>query len=253
MTNLQLAQIFEMIALTIRSFDNTQPNSSLQHTTSNIPTQIIEPVLHIQQPTIPTLSEWLVIHEEAILQKDYKIQTIRNRKANINHIRRLWGTIPITNLKAHEISSKIRTEFLPNKCSTAQRLLAELKDAYNEAIANDWVSTNPALHVKLPTHRVKRKRLSLDTYNLMLAHALSSNKKWLHKLLLLSLLTGQRRGDLVKMKFNDIIDNHLLIEQQKQAGKGYGARVSIPLSIKLDVINISLGEVIELCKLDGAI
>jgi integrase len=54
------------------------------------------------------------------------------------------------------------------------------------------------------------------------------------------------------MKFEDVVDGHLRIEQQKKARKLVGARVAIPLDLKLEAIGITLGEIIELCKDIGA-
>ena len=74
------------------------------------------------------------------------------------------------------------------------------------------------------------------------------NQRWIESMLLLAIVTGQRRADLAKMRFDDVVDGHLQIEQQKQAGKGYGARVSIPLTLRLNAINMTVGEVIEHCS-----
>ena len=54
------------------------------------------------------------------------------------------------------------------------------------------------------------------------------------------------------MRFDDVHDDHLHVEQQKQAGKGYGARVALPLALRLDAIDMTLGDVINLCKTCGA-
>lgn len=67
-------------------------------------------------------------------------------------------------------------------------------------------------------------------------------------MLLLALATGQRRADLAKMRFSDIVDGNLRIEQQKKARKLIGARVAIPLTLRLDATGLTLGEVIELCR-----
>jgi len=72
-------------------------------------------------------------------------------------------------------------------------------------------------------------------------------------MLLLALVTGQRRGDLAKMRFDDVVTDDqsrqfLRVEQQKESGKGYGARVEIPLSLRLDAIGMTLGDVIEHCR-----
>jgi integrase len=209
------------------------------------------PAAPLATPT-RTLSAWLDVHEQQIMGKGYKAQTIRNRFANLRHVRRLWGASRIDAIRAHEVISKLRAEFLPERTATAQRVLAELRDAVNEAIANDWATTNPAAHVKLPVHRVKRKRLSFEVWERMRELARSSRQQWLESLLLLALVTGQRRGDLAKMRFVDVVDGCLRVEQQKQAGKGYGARIAIPLSLRLDAIGMSVGDVIEDCRSAGA-
>lgn len=235
-----LAQMLELMACALRAM----PVGA--STISSAPV----PVVAAQ---VRTLSDWLDVHERQVQEKGYKLQTIRNRIASIRHLRRLWGDRPITALRAHEIITALRREYLPDHTSTAQRVLAELRDAYNEAVANDWAESNPAAHVKLPTHRVKRKRLSFETWERMRELARASRQQWLESLLLLALVTGQRRGDLVKMEFGDIADGHLHIEQQKQAGKGYGARIAIPLSLRLDAIGMTLGDVIEDCRTAGSV
>lgn len=199
-----------------------------------------------------TLADWLDIHAAQVLGQGYKIQTIRNRTVNLKHVRRLWGERPIAELRAHEIITSIRAEFIPHQKSTAQRVLAELRDAYNEAIANDWVQVNPAASIKLPSQRVKRKRLSFETWAKMLTLAQASRQPWLELLLMLALATGQRRGDLVKMRFDDVADGHLHIEQAKQAGKGYGARVAIPLALRCEAMGMTVGQVIDRCRSSGA-
>ena len=205
-----LAQMLELMAAALRTMQ-AAPG------TPGAPVAGMSP----PAPAVPqrTLSAWLDIHEQQILGKGYKLQTIRNRLGNLKHVRRLWGARPIEALRAHEISAALRTEFLPAKSATAQRVLAELRDSINEAIANDWATSNPASHVKMPANRVKRKRLSFETWQQMRELAKASRQRWLESLLLLSLTTGQRRGDLAKMRFNDVVDGHLQIEQQKQAGK----------------------------------
>lgn len=67
-------------------------------------------------------------------------------------------------------------------------------------------------------------------------------------MLLLALAIGQRRADLAKVRFDDVVDGHLRIEQQKEAGKGYGARLEIPLTLRLNCIDMTVGDVVEHCR-----
>lgn len=198
-----------------------------------------------------TLGEWLDVYETLLEQRDYDPQTIKNYKANLKHVRRLWGATVIRSLKPHHISTALK-EFLPDRSSTARRVLSALRDAFVEAVANGWAETSPAVHVRPPPCKIKRKRLSFEVWQRLRAQAASGRQKWVEPMLLLALVTGQRRADLGKMRFDDIVDGHLQVEQQKQAGKGYGARVSIPLALRLDAIGMTLGDVIEMCKACGA-
>lgn len=232
-----LAQLLELMATALRA----------------MPAGGVAPAAPVQAPAHGgrTLAEWLDVHEPQVRGKGLKVQTLRNRSANWRHIRRLWGARPIADLRPHEITSALRANFAAQP-HTAGRVLSELREALHEAIANDWCDRNPAAHVKAPPHRVQRKRLTLDTWQRMLELARASGQPWLECLLLLALVTGQRRGDLARMRFDHVVDGHLQVEQGKQAGKGYGARVAIPLSLRLDAVCVTLGGVIELCRLCGA-
>lgn len=42
-----------------------------------------------------TLNDWLVIYEGLLAQRGYDPQTIKNRRSNLVHVRRLWGNQPL--------------------------------------------------------------------------------------------------------------------------------------------------------------
>lgn len=205
-------------------------------------------------PTVPavskTISEWLPTYKDILLDRKYKAQTIKNRLSSVKHIERLWGSTPLSSLKPRAVSTALQ-EFLPDRSSTARRVLSELRDVYAEAAANDWVQNNPVIHVRPPKHKVKRKRLTFQVLSEMIKVSSTGTVKWVECLLLLALVTGQRRADLAKMRFDDVVDGYLRVEQQKQSGKGYGARVAIPLGLRLDVLGMSVGDVIEKCRSCG--
>jgi len=201
----------------------------------------------VQDQPQRTLAEWLDQHYRILLTRGYKAQTLKNRRSNLHHVRRLWGTRPVALIKPQEVAAGIRS-FPADKTSTAGRVLSELRDVYVEAIAAGWAETSPAAHIKAPRHKVMRERLVLEVWQQMRTLARVSRQRWLESLLLLSLVIGQRRGDLAKVRFDDVVDGHLRIEQQKEAGKGYGARVEIPLTLRMDCIGMTLGDVIEHCR-----
>lgn len=211
-------------------------------------------VLQPSQPAADqrTMGQWLTVHLQQLNEKGYKAQTIKNRTSNIAHLRRLWGDRVITAIKPHDVATGLRT-FTAAESSKASRVLSELRDAFAEAIAAGWAETNPAMPIKRPVHKVMRARLKWEVWQAMRQLAQTGPQRWVESMLLLALVTGQRRADLAKMRFSDIVVDDdgqqcLRIEQQKQAGKGYGARVSIPLSLHMDALGMTVGDVIEHCR-----
>lgn len=238
-----LAGMLEMMAQALRML----PAGGLPAPVVQPAPPVVAPPALVPAPPARTLADWLDVHDGVLLTRGYKAQTIKNRRSNLAHVRRLWGTVPVADLKPHAVASALRT-FPKEKSSTAVRVLAELRDAYVEAIANGWAETNPARDIKPPKHKVMRERLELEVWMQMRTLAQASPQRWVESLLLLALAIGQRRADLAKVRFDDVVDGHLRIEQQKEAGKGYGARVEIPLTLRMDCIGMTVGDVIEHCR-----
>jgi integrase len=191
-----------------------------------------------------TLADWILTYRTIIGGRGYTDQTIKNRSTSLRFIEDVWGARPVRAIKPHEIAMGLK-QCTPHK---AGRILGELRDVFVEAIANGSAESSPAAHVKPPRAPGLRKRLTLKVWQSMLTLSKAGPQRWLVALLLLAMATGQRRGDLVKMRFDDVVDGHLRIEQQKKARKAIGARVAIPLTLRLDATGMTLGEVIEFCR-----
>jgi len=200
----------------------------------------------VQEVAEVTISSWSTDYLSILHDRNYNPQTIKNRRANLKHVVRLWGSHTLKSLKPYQITQAVKP-MLPGKASTVRRVISELRDMYSEAIANGIVDVNPVLHVKLPAYKVTRRRLTIETWYAMIEYASAHPQRWVRCMLLLALITGQRRSDLAKMQESDVRDGYLHVEQQKQAGKGYGARVAIPLALVLPSIGMSLAEVLEEC------
>lgn len=61
--------------------------------------------------------------------------------------------------------------------------------------------------------------------------------------MLLPQVTGQRRKDIIRMKFSDVWDGHLHMIQEKT-----GMRLALPLSLYCEAVGITLHEVIANCR-----
>lgn len=194
------------------------------------------------------MAGWLQTFRSIIGDRGYNSQTVRNRSTSLAYIEAQLGARPLRAIKPHEISTMLKG-CSPHK---AGRVLMEIRDVFVEAIANGAAEVNPAAHVKKPASPGVRKRLTLDTWQMMFELAKTGPQRWVPAMLLLALHTGQRRADLAKMRFDDVVDGCLRIEQQKKARKPVGARVAIPLTLRLQATGLTLGDVIELCRGIGA-
>lgn len=252
MTAEALAGVLEAIATAIRALPAAQAVDVAAAVAASAPTPaplapIPAPPAPVEEPPSDAMAEWLVTFRTIIKGRGYSAQTLKNRGTCINFVEQQLGARPLRAIKPHEIATVLKL-CSPHK---AGRVLMELRDIFVEAIANGAAETNPAAHVKKPSSSGLRKRLTLETWQSMFALAKTCRQQWLPLLLLLALHTGQRRADLAKMKFSDVVDGHLRVEQQKKAGKKIGARLAIPLTLRLEATGLTLGQVIELCKTAG--
>ena len=101
---------------------------------------------------------------------------------------------------------------------------------------------NPALATKQPRRRIARQRLNLEEWQRIFEIA-DANHKYMGNAMLLAVVTGQRLGDIAKMRFDDIWDERIHVVQQKT-----GVKLAIPLSLQCKALNISLREVVARCR-----
>ncbi|EAV3607989.1 integrase, partial [Salmonella enterica subsp. enterica serovar Cotham] len=114
---------------------------------------------------------------------------------------------------------------------------------FREAIVEGRITTNPVEPTRAPEIKVARERLQLETYNATRAAA-EHIPAWFPLAMDLALVTGQRREDIVNMKFSDDFDNRLYVTQIKA-----GMKIAIPLSLTLQATGLRLGTVIDRCRL----
>nr|WP_254908643.1 tyrosine-type recombinase/integrase [Halomonas citrativorans] len=116
----------------------------------------------------------------------------------------------------------------------------EAESLFRAAIYERIIDLNPVIPVKPPRVPVGRSRITFEEWQTIYAWSESNALPWESYLLLLALVTGQRRSDLVRMRTSHIVNGHLRVEQQKT-----GARIELPLSLRLDALSITLEETIR--------
>jgi Bacteriophage lambda integrase, N-terminal domain./Phage integrase family. len=195
-----------------------------------------------------TASTWLdrywKIQEERLASGDIKLNTFKQKSKPVALLRERVGMKSLPSVNVRDIAI-IQEEYVSaGQARMAQVIRSVLIDVFKEAQHYGEVPPgyNPALATKQPRRRIERQRLSLEEWHKIFDIA-NANHKYMGNAMLLALVTGQRLGDISNMKFNDIWDDHLHIEQEKT-----GSKIAIPLSLRLNAINWSLRDVVSRCR-----
>lgn len=153
------------------------------------------------------------------------------------------GNHPLRSLEVRDFSLMLEEWIDKGQTSTALNNRVLWVDIYREAqhageVPPGW---NPPEATRKPVPKVTRSRLSLEDwkaiYNLIPEGHYSRNA------MLLALVTGQRREDIIRMKFSDVWDGYLHVVQGKT-----GMRLALPLSLYSEAVGMTLQEVIARCR-----
>lgn len=183
-----------------------------------------------------TLADWIETYK-GILDKRFSDEKIAkstrdNMKQRCNTIAEAIGE---TILK--EVTTRTIADFLKrydSKERMAQAMRSLLLDVFREAIAAGWCERNPVEVTRAERVETKRQRLSLDQFTAIHTKAKEKGPVWLVHFLELAILTGQRRGDLAKMRYKDQADGCLnVIQQKNKKTDPVGHKVAIPLELQI--------------------
>lgn len=199
-------------------------------------------------PEDTTVTEWLeryrVIQQERMAAGELKPATLKQKLNPLKVFTEHFGGLLLNNITALHITQIMDATRQDGRVRQAQVFRMVLVDVFKEAQHNGIVPPgfNPAKVTRLPHHKVQRQRLNLEEWQTIFRQA-QSLQPYLRRGMLLAIVTGQRIGDICKMKFSDIWDGYLHIIQQKT-----GSKVAIPLSLHCSALVISLEDVILECR-----
>ncbi|MCM1129472.1 MAG: tyrosine-type recombinase/integrase [Alistipes senegalensis] len=194
-------------------------------------------------PGLTLVSDWCGEFERLLALRNLHPKTINKRKGNLAHLKRAIGQLRLGSIRPIHIAEAVHQIWQSGRQNTARRVLLEARELFAEAVAAGLIGSNPAASIKPLPVQIRRQRMRLEEWQALYDASLKSEPAWVSKMLLLALVTGQRRADLQKMAFADVRDGYLFIEQQKT-----GERVALPLKLKLKPVGVSLGQVIRSCR-----
>lgn len=239
-----------------------------------VPTIISPPVAEKQASGMP-FDVWAVHYLRRIERRDLAENTMRSRKSLINGAKSHFKDRPL-----HELAEDVAacSNFLngiedAGHARLALAMRSTLIDIFSEAHAAGALDSklpNPFELTIAARARVKRARLTLEDYQTIWTQCEKAGTRvgvWMPNSVLLAMVTAQRREDVAIMQFKRgrdwdpawiafqrgekhpihpypfIEDGLLWIVQQKT-----GNLVRIPLDLRLDVLKISVGDVVERCR-----
>ncbi|EOJ3503307.1 phage integrase Arm DNA-binding domain-containing protein, partial [Escherichia coli] len=195
-----------------------------------------------------TVTEWLDkyigIQEERLKNNELKPNSFLQKGKPVRLFREHCGLQHLKDISAldiAEITDAIKAEG-HNRMAQVVRMV--LIDVFKEAQHAGHVAPgyNPAQATKQPRNRITRQRLSFEEWSVIYKTA-EQQQPYLQCGMLLALITGQRLGDICNMKFTDVWDDMLHIEQEKT-----GSRLAIPLDLKCEVLGLTLRDAISKCR-----
>lgn len=227
------------------------------------------------------LEQYLSYSEDKLEKGIIKFNTFRTKKNIVQAINKAHGNLFFADINVSKIDELLNSYTEVGKDRMAQSVRSTYIDIYTIAIGKgvDNLNSNIAKLTIRPTAKVKRERLTLEHF----PKVIDAYKYEPHRLsALLAIVTGQRRTDLCLMRkskgrdwderykayrlnpsnfvvkgrytsFADLVKyapysfvegDQLCVFQLKT-----GNLLRIPLSLKLDKINLSVGDVIKQAKL----
>lgn len=188
---------------------------------------------------------WLTRYEEICKERELAKAT---RNVYATHMRRARAQWPeqaaVSSIDTGMVADAIRLLTSAGKHRMAQSYRAYLTDCFDSAIAEGWCTSNPVDVTRPVKVKTKRARLTLEHVRAILADP--AIKPWMRNAIALALVTGQRREDIARARRPDIREGSWWCEQHKT-----GNRVAIPIGIRLDVLGMSLADVLEQCRSTG--
>lgn len=193
-----------------------------------------------------TWAEWCDEFEKLLAERESRPNTKRTRKSQMNRLRRSFeATRAAGRIETRDCATVIDELKAAGKHRTAQAFRTFLIDCFDRMVAKGWRKDNPARVLDEVRVKVQRSRLSLDVF---MALYKATTITWFRNAMALLLVSGQDREDCALAMFTDIREGCWWNERGKT-----GARIILPLELRLDAFGMSLEDVVRQCRTTGIV
>lgn len=176
-----------------------------------------------------------------------KASTLKTRGYHDGAIIDAIGTVKCAELTTKHIADFLEPLVAADKKRWAHAIRVRLMAICRRGMALGWMKDNPAANTERPKPKTKRRRLTLDEFNLIFEKA-PDVADWLQNAMLLALVSGQDRSTIARWERSFTNGEIVRVQRAKTSIK-----IEIPLALQLDAVGLSLADVIARCKSTGVV
>lgn len=199
-----------------------------------------------------TFGAWLDEYFQILVRdRDLAPETLKAYVSLAKRPRAAWNDIELAALETKHVAELLNEVRTAGKVTAATQLRKLLKDVFKVAEANGRIERgkNPVELTYNPPVVITRARLKLETFNAIYQEAAAFDP-WVQNAMMLALVTGQRRDEIVTSTFKRSAGGKMWLEGDAvfvDQGKT-GMKLKIPTSIRLNCINTTIRDVIGKCR-----
>lgn len=195
-----------------------------------------------------TLESWFESWTDRLEKKgEVARNTLKSYRSLARAVSGEIGSTPLARLTVKDIASVLETIEEERGRRTAQAARSMLKTALTAAVAKGHLSANPAISTEAISVTVQRQRFTWETFSAVWGTR-SDWPVWLTNAVALALVSGQRREDVANAEFSAFDTDVWRCAQEKT-----GRKLAIPLDLRLDVLGMSLRDVLTACRRTGVV
>lgn len=184
--------------------------------------------------------------EKHLAERESKPNTVRTRKSQMVRLRRCFDADrDISRISTKDCAEIIDAIKDAGKNRSAQAFRSFLMDFFDRVIAKGWRTDNPAKVLDEVKVKVRRARLTLETFLKLYE---TTSVQWLRNAMALALVAGKDRDSVRNAQFAAFRDGGWWNERSKTEN-----RVFLPLTLRLRVFGMSLDDVVKQCRATGIV
>jgi enterobacteria phage integrase len=192
-----------------------------------------------------TLAEWIPLYKQLWMEETQPAPvTLLNYSVYWRRLEKVeFAKRRLTDISTATIA-KYLDEYKDTYGATAASMMrARLKDIFRWAETQGLIEAgrSPVTATRTPKVVVTRERMSFEQF----VAIRDAGPVWLQNAMNIALVTGQRREDIVRMKFSDWHDGRLHVAQGKSGGR---TRLALDGEIRLEKLGMSVSDVVKSCR-----